>query len=246
MDERENEFVASVVANPGDDGPRLAYADWLETAGRGARAELIRLQCDVAAKQHRVDELLTEHGREWAAPYDQRHVHVTAFRRGFPEEFRVDWPPQLFFDAAEFMQTTTPVTGLAFPQIDDVDLASVANSPVCRNLKKLHIEHGDFGAAGIRAVCKSANMKGLTELAIGSRDIGHAGVESLLKAPFIENLERLTLFGDPRLESGYLSKVIAALDHNTIRELNWLGTVYDRADLSLDRKTRPPPGVWTL
>jgi uncharacterized protein (TIGR02996 family) len=41
---REDVFLAAVVAAPGDDGPRLAYADWL--ARRDARrAEFIRVQC---------------------------------------------------------------------------------------------------------------------------------------------------------------------------------------------------------
>lgn len=246
MNASESELLAAVVANPADDAPRLAYADWLERAGPSPRAELIRLQCDIATKQQRVDALLTEHGREWAAPYDRRHVRVTAFRRGFPEEFRVGWPPRCFLDAADFLAATTPVAALEFPEIDDADLALVANSPACRNLTKLCIERGGFGEPGLRAVCRSPILKGLTELAIGSLDVGHAGIDSLVHAPFIKNLERLTVLGDQRIKSaGAFSKLVDALDHNVVRELNWFECVFDRDSRVFDRKTRPVTGSWT-
>jgi uncharacterized protein (TIGR02996 family) len=48
MDSRERGLLADVIANPGDDFPRLVYADWCEDNGREARAEFIRVQCEVA------------------------------------------------------------------------------------------------------------------------------------------------------------------------------------------------------
>jgi uncharacterized protein (TIGR02996 family) len=45
----EDELLAAVVRAPDDDGPRLIYADWLEERGDPARAELIRVQCALAA-----------------------------------------------------------------------------------------------------------------------------------------------------------------------------------------------------
>lgn len=37
-------LLAAILAEPWDDFHRLAYADWLEEAGDGARAEFIRVQ----------------------------------------------------------------------------------------------------------------------------------------------------------------------------------------------------------
>lgn len=40
-------FLAAIIAEPDDDGHRLAFADWLDEHGRGERAELIRVQCEM-------------------------------------------------------------------------------------------------------------------------------------------------------------------------------------------------------
>ncbi len=42
-------FLQAIRETPFDDAPRLIYADWLEEHGRAERAELIRLQCRLAA-----------------------------------------------------------------------------------------------------------------------------------------------------------------------------------------------------
>jgi uncharacterized protein (TIGR02996 family) len=41
-------LLAAVLADPEGDAPRLVYADWLEERGECARAELIRVQCELA------------------------------------------------------------------------------------------------------------------------------------------------------------------------------------------------------
>lgn len=41
-------FIRSIQESPDDDGPRLVYADWLEEQGDSDRAELIRVQCELA------------------------------------------------------------------------------------------------------------------------------------------------------------------------------------------------------
>src|SRR5260370_37026404 len=41
-------FLRAIDENPDDDGPRLVYADWLEEHGDTARAEVIRVQCELA------------------------------------------------------------------------------------------------------------------------------------------------------------------------------------------------------
>lgn len=48
MTEREA-FVAAIAANPGEDTPRLAFADWLQENGEDDRAQFVRLSCEVAA-----------------------------------------------------------------------------------------------------------------------------------------------------------------------------------------------------
>ena len=47
MNERDS-LLANIRANPGDDAPRLVYADWLQENGQEGRAEFIRLQIQLS------------------------------------------------------------------------------------------------------------------------------------------------------------------------------------------------------
>lgn len=40
-------LLKAILAHPDDDTPRLIYADWLEERGDSARADLIRVQCEL-------------------------------------------------------------------------------------------------------------------------------------------------------------------------------------------------------
>jgi uncharacterized protein (TIGR02996 family) len=44
----DDAFIRTILAAPDDDGPRLVYADWLEDQGQSPRAELIRVQIEMA------------------------------------------------------------------------------------------------------------------------------------------------------------------------------------------------------
>jgi uncharacterized protein (TIGR02996 family) len=44
-------LLAAIRAAPEDDAPRLVYADWLEEHGQPEKAELIRLQCELARNE---------------------------------------------------------------------------------------------------------------------------------------------------------------------------------------------------
>lgn len=68
-------FLADITDDPGNNEPRLIYADWLEEQG-DPRAEFIRVQCELARKkiskkvrvllQQREQTLFREHGERWA------------------------------------------------------------------------------------------------------------------------------------------------------------------------------------
>ena len=47
-------LLRGVEASPDDDLPRLVYADWLDEQGRHARAEFIRVQCELASIERRL------------------------------------------------------------------------------------------------------------------------------------------------------------------------------------------------
>jgi uncharacterized protein (TIGR02996 family) len=87
-------FLRAIGAAPADDAPRLVYADWLEERGDAARAEFIRVQCELARPggergrrtelRLRERELLQTHGHAWASPF-RPACDNWEFRRGFVE-----------------------------------------------------------------------------------------------------------------------------------------------------------------
>jgi uncharacterized protein (TIGR02996 family) len=92
----EKALLAAIYANPLDDAPRLVYADWLDERGgaaNSARAEFIRVQCELAllpaydprvpALQARQTELLAAHRARWLRPLKQYRSDAL-FARGFP------------------------------------------------------------------------------------------------------------------------------------------------------------------
>lgn len=58
-------LLAAVLAAPDDDLPRLVYADWLDEHGEDRWADLIRVQCELAATEsYRQRKALAERERE--------------------------------------------------------------------------------------------------------------------------------------------------------------------------------------
>jgi len=92
-------LLAAIRAAPGDDAPRLVYADWLDEHGQPERAEFIRVQCQLARHEQlqshtgdeivalwlREDELLAQHYESIAGLKDPKHRLV--FSRGFAFRF---------------------------------------------------------------------------------------------------------------------------------------------------------------
>jgi uncharacterized protein (TIGR02996 family) len=90
-------FLDDICQNPSDDAPRLIYADWLDDHNDPARAEFIRVQCELArldpndlsrpALIEREAALLAAHEPTWrAALPDIPGVCWGHFARGFVAE----------------------------------------------------------------------------------------------------------------------------------------------------------------
>ena len=90
-------LLRAIYANPDDDTPRLVYADWLDEHDQSERAELIRVEIELAKQDDTTDEfrtlynreseLLKDHGGRWTAhlaPFNDGALFID-FARGFPE-----------------------------------------------------------------------------------------------------------------------------------------------------------------
>ena len=127
-------LFAAIIANPREDTPRLAYADWLDENGDEARARFIRLQYEIeklppigpkASKAKKEEEaLLKKHGHKWAGEITEL-VGYYRFRRGFVELVRVT--------AASFIKhggrlfELAPVREVRFEQVGNQMPALVAS-----------------------------------------------------------------------------------------------------------------------
>src|SRR5262249_13335930 len=123
-------LLQAILADPEDDTPRLAYADWLEEHGgdesQHARAEFIRLQVEFARREARGDasrwdltqrqkDLLAGHEQAWTAELRPLLGRSWEFRRGFVEKVRLTATQLL--SRARALFRLTPVR--------EVDLANV-------------------------------------------------------------------------------------------------------------------------
>jgi uncharacterized protein (TIGR02996 family) len=108
----EAAFLAAIIAQPGEDTPRLAYADWLDENDAPLQADFIRTQCRLAscsAADPDYPDLLERHA-ELAAQFGPImkltppklppgftfNTHITTpdadnFRRGFPHTVSGEW-----------------------------------------------------------------------------------------------------------------------------------------------------------
>src|SRR3954454_1972729 len=87
-------LLRAIIEAPGDDTPRLVYADWLDEHDDPARAEFIRAQCSLdkmadddprrPALREREQDLLRQYGWVWAEELGWQ-VSEWAYRRGFIE-----------------------------------------------------------------------------------------------------------------------------------------------------------------
>jgi uncharacterized protein (TIGR02996 family) len=92
----EQALLADIIEHPGDDTPRLIYADWLDDHGEADRADFIRLQCQLGEMedvpyrerqydqlQERVRKLLAKHRKRWQAALPAWAHRKSNFDRAF-------------------------------------------------------------------------------------------------------------------------------------------------------------------
>jgi uncharacterized protein (TIGR02996 family) len=82
VNDTEQAFLRAIIALPDDDGPRLAYADYLDEVGAVGRGEFVRVQCELAKPQPLPPELRKprKHVRRM-----QTRLHWEAYRKALDD-----------------------------------------------------------------------------------------------------------------------------------------------------------------
>jgi uncharacterized protein (TIGR02996 family) len=213
----ERKFLQAVLAAPDDDTPRLEYADWLAANGQPERAELIRVQIDLARLEaaagpdaestpekdrlyERAEELLGEHAWYLGMPEMPGIDWGGGPHHGFERGFMARVNPA---DAAAFCSrmsdvfAVAPVVEVHFSGSDDAALAVVAGSPHLSQLRRLRVIYGEVGDAGAAALAASPYAARLDTLNLFACKVGPTGAAALARSPNLANLRDLTLNACP-------------------------------------------------
>lgn len=209
MDDRRA-LMAAVIANPDEDTPRLALADWLQEHGDKhdrARAEFIRLQVEAArlsetdprakAAHKGAAELKKAHGRRWLGllwPLAQSHYY-RKFERGLWQWWYVTVNDFLKKDYQRVICEWFPRVG-----IDKLTLTrpskrvkAIADSPALGWVAGLEWMEAKLNDDGFRALAASPHTARLSRLEIHNPYCSDAGLAALAGSTCYPNLRAISL-----------------------------------------------------
>ncbi len=186
MSPDESALIRAICETPGDDLPRLVYADWLEERGDPDRAEFIRVQCEAAglvtfderhnALRRRARELFEAHGQRWLAD---------------------DWPEAdpgqpldgLLFDRGFFSRVSMADRGLTGPQVEGMTRTRAKLAL----LRTWDLSGNDLGVIGLRAIAACPRLAGLERLLVRNCRLDDDGLEVLAASPHLGSLVELAM-----------------------------------------------------
>jgi uncharacterized protein (TIGR02996 family) len=181
-------LFAKILADPDDDVPRLAYADWLYKHGDPILAEFIHVQIEEEKVSFRKPydrgyQLWQAHGEEWGAPVlaalglpaRRPGLVFLQFTRGFVDEIRAlgrdnAW---LVVDRAETLFSLAPIQKLTLWGQWDRERDPYGDPPQI---------HDPFGIRTLQELVRKPCFSALRSLDLGGNGIGDKGAELLLSA----------------------------------------------------------------
>jgi uncharacterized protein (TIGR02996 family) len=181
LNTNEAAFLRSVALDSADNAPRLVFADWLEEQGETARAEFVRVQCELTSstipeeRRHAVRvrerELLNAHRQKWCQAFGLP-IEDVSFERGL-------------------------INGMRLSKWDDGNLLDPVYAPRFATLTELDLSGLALGDAGLMAFAKRADFPALRKLILSNNDITDEGATALASAAGMPHLETIYLFGNP-------------------------------------------------
>ena len=239
-------LLRAVAAEPDDDNPRLAYADWLADNDQPDRGEFIRLQCDHArrlragelfAGEEREQELLAARGDFWQAEYPViRGVTWSGFWRGFPG---VTVPNAgTLARNAKAIWAAVPVESVVIQKLDAKHMAALVKCPFLDRLRVLELHGREMVWSGsLQALLAAPALAGLWWLALQScAPYGSDAAAVIAQSEATRNLEMLTLRWCEVDDDG--ARALVASPHlNNLRDLDLTGNEFT-GDVPSDLRKR--------
>jgi uncharacterized protein (TIGR02996 family) len=201
-------FLEAIRDEPGDDAPRLAFADWLEEHGDAARSEFIRLQVRYQADfggqareigqqrwviLRRQRELFLGHRHEWLGPMSEWDPGVV-FQRGFVE--RLTLRAETFLKEADRLLRRHPVWSVRLLGLRPALTAALAALPELEHLRELDLECNALGDEGAEALAGSPFLRRLQVLDLAFTGIQDRAAQALAASSHLARLRELRLQGN--------------------------------------------------
>jgi uncharacterized protein (TIGR02996 family) len=200
-------LLAEVRERPQEDGALLVLSDWLEENGELTRAELLRIQVELAhlpgddprGEEVRAREraLRAEVERTWLAPLCPGcEWH---FERGLVDRVGLDLAT--FVRHGESLCLTTGVAHVHLfggrPGWDDrPELGALAGHPCLAQVRVLDLEGNYLTADDLVDLLEAGDLAGLTELNLKDNGLGTEGAVLLACCRSLTRLETLRLGGN--------------------------------------------------
>lgn len=217
-------FLAAIADRPDDDLPRLVFADYLDEHGDSARAEFIRVQCELATLprndprftllKDREEDLLAANKKRWELP----NIGRQTFRRGFVEV--VDTTADRFLAAARRFHALVPVRELRLRNADR-RIPELAALPIFARVESLDFANNTLGAGNrITRFFGTADLPRLRTLKLRNNRLWAEAITELAATPIAKQLDRLDLSGNPFADAGAEALAVATgLRHVKVLEL---------------------------
>ena len=233
-------FLRTIIAQPDDDLPRLVYADWLDERDDPARAEFIRIQCELAhlpdddaerrpMLEDREHELLAEHEPAWLGS-ELVGLQEWEFQRGFLHSMTAElkyiqeWPDS-FHELSTVRDCTPTQNGTYVNRREDQELHSdieYHSSRLYSRLVTLDLSQLKRAVGMVRELLIADEFPSLKKLNLTSNSEIHCTAESLQYWPILPHLDSLFLGEYDPYRSDYDSfpTLHAALSRCKLTELS--------------------------
>jgi uncharacterized protein (TIGR02996 family) len=199
----ETALLRAIAANPDEDTPRLAFADYIEEQGNTARAEFIRGQVELARLKEdsprrreiafRCRQLLDAHEEEWLDP---REVFERdwAWSRGFVETFSTT-PADLSYGHDGIFRAH-PFRRVWVWKLDG-SIDGLHLIPNDNHITALDLIGSNLNISQLKKLAQMTHLPHLRELGLMFNDLRDTAVKVLCGEAFFQRLERIRLGANP-------------------------------------------------